>query len=63
MQALSLNLICSVSDEVLIKRFNKLLETLVGAQWIAASSVGCVAKQYKQFIKDDKVIHSWKNLL
>lgn len=47
---------CSVSDEMLSKRFVKLLETRVWAQWIAVSSVGCAAKQYKQFIEDYKAI-------
>ena len=57
---ISPNQIFSVSDETLIKRFVKLLETLVGgAQWIAARSNRCATNQYKQFVKDNKAIHLW----
>lgn len=53
----------SVSDEILKKRFNKILVRLLGAQWIAASCTACGANQCKYFIKDDKVIYLWKALL
>ena len=47
---------------MLIKRFDKILETC-RAQWIAASSAACGANQCKQFIKDDKMIQLRKAFL
>ena len=41
LKALSPNQICSVGDKMLIKRFDKLQETHVEAQWIMAGSAGC----------------------
>ena len=42
--ALSPNQIWSLSNEMLIKRFDKLLETLLKVQWIITSSVDLSAK-------------------
>ena len=41
LKALSPNQICLVGDKMLIKRFDKLQETHMGAQWIMAGSAGC----------------------
>ena len=46
----------------LLRSISRLLETLVGVQWIAISSADCTAKQYKLFIKDDKLYSSMENL-
>ena len=42
---------------MLIKRFDKLLERVVGALLVAASSFVC-----KQFINNHEVIHLWNGL-
>ena len=41
--------ICLALDEVLIKRFDKVLETSMEAQWITAGCAGCAANQFVSF--------------
>ena len=45
----------------LLRSISRLLETLAGVQWITISSADCAAKQYKLFIKDDKLYSSMEN--
>ena len=47
---------------MLIKRFDKLLERVVGALLVAASSFVCTANQCKQFINNHEVIHLWNGI-
>ena len=58
--ALSPYQICSVSDEILIKRFNKLLETLFATWWIRTSSVDHAQSDFSSSLKMIKCIHPWK---
>ena len=51
----------TVEDKLLIRRFEKLLESLVAAGWITSTSADGAATQYKQFIDDDNVIASMKS--
>ena len=61
--AASLNQICPASDEILISRFNKLFQTLKGAQWITASSAIALERNINSSLKMIKCIHLWKALL
>lgn len=56
--ALQSNQTCSISDKMLIKKFSKLLETILGAYSITASPGNCTAKLYEQSIQDNKVYSS-----
>ena len=61
--AASLNQMCPASDEILISRFNKLFQTLKGAQWITASSAIALERNINSSLKMIKCIHLWKALL
>lgn len=61
--ALLSNLICSVSDEMFIKRFRKLLEAFLWTLWITFSPADHGASNISSSLKMIKFIHLWKALL